>query len=120
MKVARVRHEDLPCLLLQRVARAQFSCESVLPDYFYRWVRSPHFINAIDPGRSNGVPHISHKDIEKIPFTPPSISEQRRIVAYLDDLQAKVDTVRKLQEESEEELNTLMPSILSRAVAGEL
>ena len=26
------------------------------------------FASAIDPGRSNGVPHISHKDIEKIPF----------------------------------------------------
>lgn len=71
VKVARVRKEDLPCLLLQRVARAQFQSDEVLPNYFFRWLRSPHFTSAIDPGRSNGVPHISHKDIEKIPFTAP-------------------------------------------------
>ena len=71
VKVAEVRNEDLPCLLLQRVARAEFRKDTVLPDYFFRWLRSPHFINAIDPGRSNGVPHISHKDIERIPFAVP-------------------------------------------------
>ncbi len=46
--------------------------------------------------------------------------EPRRIVVYLDDLHAKVDTVKKLQQESEQELNALKPSILSRAFAGEL
>jgi len=120
VKVARVREEDLPCLLLQRVARVQFKTESVLPEYFYSWLRSPHFIDAIDPGRSNGVPHISHKDIEKIPFAVPPLSEQRRIVAYLNDLQAKVDTLKKLQVDTAEELDALMPSILSRAFSGAL
>ena len=97
VKVARVRKEDLPCLLLQRVARAEFQSDSVLPEYFFRWLRSPHFTGAIAPGRSNGVPHISHKDIEKIRFAAPPLSEQRRIVAELDALQAEVDALKRLQ-----------------------
>jgi len=48
------------------------------------------------------------------------LEEQRLIVAYLDGLQAKVDAVKRLQEETAEELNALMPSILSKAFAGEL
>ena len=120
VKVARVRKEDLPCLLLQRVARAQFQSDEVLPDYFFRWLRSPHFTSAIDPGRSNGVPHISHKDIEKIPFTAPLLPEQRRIVSELDALQAEVDALKCLQAETAAELDALLPSILDRAFKGEL
>jgi type I restriction enzyme S subunit len=51
--------------------------------------------------------------------------EQRRIVAYLDGLQAKVNTLRELQSAGGEELRplfgrTLMPSVLDRAFKGEL
>ena len=120
VKVARVRKQDLPSLLLQRVARAQFESEAVLPEYFFRWLRSPHFTGAIDPGRSNGVPHISHKDIEKIPFAAPPLAEQRRIVAELDALQAEVDALKRLQAETAAELDALLPAILDRAFKGEL
>ena len=46
--------------------------------------------------------------------------KQRRIVAYLDGLQAKVNELRELQSASGEELRpfvgrTLMPSVLDRA-----
>jgi type I restriction enzyme S subunit len=120
VKVARVRKKDLPCLLLQRVARAQFQSDAVLPEYFFRWLRSPHFAGAIDPGRSNGVPHISHKDIEKIPFAAPPLAEQRRIVAELDALQAEVAALKRLQAETAAELDALLPAILDRAFKGEL
>lgn len=119
VKVARVRQEDLPCLLVQRVARAQFPGGEVLPDYFFRWLHSPHFVGAIDPGRSNGVPHISHKDIEKIPFTAPPLSEQRRIVAELDAWQTEVDALKRLQAETAAELDSLLPAILDRVFKGE-
>ena len=120
VKVARVRKEDLPCLLLQRVARARFQSDAVVPEYFFRWLRSPHFTNALDPGRSNGVPHISHKDIEKIPFAVPDGAEQRRIVAELDALQAEVDALKRLQAETAAELDALLPAILDKAFKGEL
>jgi len=43
------------------------------------------------------------------------IDQQRRIVAYLDGLQSKVNAVRELQSASGEELSALMPSILDKA-----
>ena len=43
-----------------------------------------------------------------------------RIIAYLDDLQAKVDELRRLQAETQKELDALMPSVLAKAFAGEL
>ncbi|MGB8645856.1 MAG: restriction endonuclease subunit S [Anaerolineae bacterium] len=50
----------------------------------------------------------------------PPISEQRRIVAYLDSLQAKVDELHRLQAETQKELDALMPAILDKAFKGEL
>ena len=48
-----------------------------------------------------------------------SLSEKRRTVAYLDDLQAKVNALRGLQSASGEQLYALMPSMLDKAFKGE-
>ena len=54
----------------------------------------------------------------EIPAVP--VKEQRRIVAYLDDLEVKVDALKKLQAETAAELAALLPSILDKAFKGEL
>ena len=50
----------------------------------------------------------------------PSPAEQRRIVSELDALQAEVDALKRLQAETEAELDALLPAILDRAFKGEL
>jgi restriction endonuclease S subunit len=50
----------------------------------------------------------------------PSLTEQRRIVAELDALQAKVDAVKVLQTETAAELDAMLPAILDKAFKGEL
>jgi len=54
----------------------------------------------------------------KIPL--PQLDEQHRIVAYLDNLQQRVDELRRLQAATQKELDALMPSVLAKAFAGEL
>lgn len=63
---------------------------------------------------------INQRQLKAFPVPVLPIQEQATILRSLDGLQAKVDAVKKLQEESEKELNALMPSILSKAFAGEL
>ena len=83
-KVAIVRKHDLPCLLLQRVGRFQIDEERIDARYLCLWVQSPSFSLQIDPGRSNGVPHVSSKQIESAELLLPSLEEQRRIVSEVD------------------------------------
>ena len=54
----------------------------------------------------------------KIPIPP--LDEQRRIVAYLDSVQARLASLRELQSATGEELSALLPSVLDRAFKGEL
>ena len=78
------------------------------------------FTGAIDPGRSNGVPHISHKDVERLPIHVPSLGKQHRVVAELNALQTEVDALTKTQAQTRAELDALLPAILDRAFAGAL
>jgi len=48
------------------------------------------------------------------------ISEQRRIVAYLDGMQSKLDALKRHQAETAAELDALLPAVLERAFRGEL
>ena len=50
----------------------------------------------------------------------PTFTEQRRIVSYLDGLQAKLYRVKALQAQTAAELNALLPAVLDRAFRGKL
>lgn len=95
LKVATIGPADLPCVLLQRVACPRPQGGRVDRQYFLLWLRSPSFVDVIDPGRSNGVPHISTRSLEKMRFRLPSLAEQHRIVAKVDELMALLDQLEE-------------------------
>jgi type I restriction enzyme S subunit len=65
-------------------------------------------------------PNISLDDLGRLPIPLRPLEEQRRIVNHLDTLQSKVDALKKLQEETQKELEAMLPSILDKAFKGEL
>lgn len=67
-----------------------------------------------------GLQHITKGKLEQIQIPVPPMQEQRRIVAYLDNLQAKLDSLKQLQDQTAAELDALLPSILDKAFRGEL
>lgn len=85
LKYAVIRESDLPCLLLQRVARLT-SLVCVSPEFLVLWLQSDLFMGTIDPGRSNGVPHISTKQVAELAFPLPPLIEQSRIVTRVTAL----------------------------------
>ena len=64
---------------------------------------------------------VEYPDVEiKNSLATAILPEKHRIVAYLDNLQAKVETLKRLQAETATELDALLPSILDKAFKGEL
>lgn len=115
-KVAQIVASDLPSLLLQRVARFQLS-ELLIPEYVLIWVNSPMFSKQIDPGRSNGVPHISTKQVEAAMIYIPPPDEQRRIIAIVDALMALCNDLKKRITDAGQSQMRLADSIVERAAA---
>ena len=97
--------------------------ETVLyKDYLYYLLQEPNFHQKVvsDSQRTSGQTGIRKELLQDhITYVPP-LDEQRRIVAYLDGLQAKVNALRELQSASGEELSAVMPSVLDKAFKGKL
>lgn len=65
-------------------------------------------------------PTVPLRVIRALPIPVPSIEQQDCIIAYLDDLQAKVDQMKNQRQKALQELNALLPAILDKAFKGEL
>lgn len=70
--------------------------------------------------RGQGQPNLNTEMVKTMSVPLPSIPVQRHIVVYLDNLQAKVDSLKHLQTETAAELNAMLPSILDKAFQGAL
>ena len=93
-----------------------------MPEYVRYAMNSPRIRESIESHcqTTAGNIGISAKKLSTVPLPVPSLAEQRRTVAYLDGLQAKVDRLKALQAQTRAELAALLPSILDRAFKGEL
>lgn len=114
-KVARVRNADLPALLLQRVGRFVLG-SALASDYLFVWITSPHFDAQIDPGRSNGVPHISSKQVEAAEIYLPPLAEQQRLVAKVAELLAICDGLETSLTQGDLSRSRLLESVLHKAL----
>jgi type I restriction enzyme, S subunit len=93
----------------------------VTPRFFmYSLVAPPFTTYANSLSGRTRMPKLNQNQLFAFEMSFPPLAEQHRIVAYLDNLQAKTQTLKKLQSETAAELDALMPSILSRAFRGEL
>lgn len=115
-KVARIQECDLPALLLQRVGRFQTCKLGLLDDYLFLWINSPHFNEQIDPGRSNGVPHISSKQVEAAELYLPSETEQHRIVGNVAKLMTLCDRLESALTAGDKNRQRLLEAVLQEAL----
>lgn len=103
LKFAHVRRADLPCLLVQRVARLR--AKEALDSRFLRYVigskQFTDYILSVQTGTA--VPHISAAQINAFEFLLPPMSEQRIAGELLGMLDDRIDLLR--------ETNTTLESI---------
>jgi len=120
MKFSKITSEDLPALLVQRVARLR-SLKSINSDYLYHLVGSKLFesyVLSIQTGL--GVPHISGKQIQSFSFNKPSIERQKALVSTMNDLKNKVQQLEAIYQQKLTAIDELKKSILQKAFNGEL
>ena len=99
---ARIKEEDLPLLLAQRVACVRHN-ELAEQDYLYYNIFSKKFIdyvNSIHTG--SAIPHISQKQIEDYKILLPNLETQRRIASILSSLDRKIELNNKINTDLEE------------------
>ncbi|WDG80457.1 restriction endonuclease subunit S [Pseudomonas chlororaphis] len=116
LKYAVIRNTDLPCLLLQRVAKIAPYADAVSIRYLSTWLNSCFFVDTIDPGRSNGVPHISTSQVASMPFALPPLPEQHRIVTKIDQLMTLCDQLKTRLSQARQLNEQLASTLVERAL----
>lgn len=99
---ARIKEEDLPLLLAQRVACVRHN-ELAEQDYLYYNIFSKKiidYVNSIHTG--SAIPHISQKQIEDYKILLPNLETQRRIASILSSLDRKIELNNKINADLEE------------------
>lgn len=98
-----------------------FKCnkEKVLPEFLaYYFLTQKRNLEAM-AGKTT-FRHIIIPRLLNLQIALSPLEEQKRIVAYLDKIGETVESLNKLQQGTEEELEKLAPAILDRAFKGEL
>jgi len=116
------RGEIPSCIHQNHIFRVRVNPEEFDSFYLSALIGSPYgkaYFQAASKQTTN-LASINQRQLKAFPVFRPGLSEQRRMVGYLNDLQRKVDSLRALQLQSTAELNALLPSVLDRAFKGDL
>jgi type I restriction enzyme S subunit len=120
-RVSVFRKELEPGFVSQHVSICRLPEAEVDPDFVLWGLRSPIGQTQLLGQRyGQGKPGLNLSNIRSLALPFPPVAEQRRIVADLNTVQAEVDKLKQLQDDTATELDALLPSILDRAFRGEL
>jgi type I restriction enzyme, S subunit len=95
----------------------------IMPEYLEQVLKSPPLREQIEraaSGTSSTMKNISKEKVFGLRLPSFELSKQEQIVRELQALQAEVDILTRLQDETANELNAFLPSVLSKAFAGQL
>ncbi|WP_442887076.1 restriction endonuclease subunit S [Congregicoccus parvus] len=121
--VAAVRRDEPRLTISDKTIRIRANREKIEPRFLELSLAAPfsqeHLVQR-KTGLADAQVNISQAILRATPVAYPPLTEQRRIVAELDALQAEVDALKRLQAETAAELDALLPAILDRAFKGDL
>nr|WP_245188022.1 restriction endonuclease subunit S [Frateuria flava] len=120
MRVAKVKEEDVPCLLLQRVALLRTSSE-LNSDFLMHWLSTPMFVAHFSPETTGvSVPHISPDQIASFVIALPPNDEQRKIIEFLDEELGRLTRLCWQSEQAVQLLKERRSALISAAVTGKI
>lgn len=116
VKIAEVSEVDLPCLLVQRVARlrAKKSLHQGLMKQFFSGNDFDQYVQAVQT--ETAVPHISPTDLRDYPISLPPMPEQRRIAEILSTWDRTIETVEALIANARAQKQALMQQLFSAQI----
>ena len=120
MRVAKVKEEDVPCLLLQRVALIRTSIELV-SDFLMHYLSTSMFVAHFSPETTGvSVPHISPDQIASFTIAVPPVSEQQKIVEYSRRELALLEELSEQGKRTIDLLKERRSALISAAITGQI
>lgn len=120
IRVAAISSENLPCLLLQRVARLRAKAE-VTQGYLELILTSKSFLSYFEPMLTGiSVPHISHDQIGNFEARLPPLDEQEAICGHVSNIKTTYKMAIAHESKTLESLIELKSTLVSEVVTGKI
>lgn len=111
-----VSEQDLPLLLLQRVARLRVK-NLLNARYLYWNLASKRFLNWINKSKTDPmIPHMAPKDINDFIIAFPPVGEQEGIALFLDNKTSEIDQAIAIKKQQIALLNERKQIVIQKAV----
>ena len=113
LKVAEVKQEDLPCLLVQRVSRIRSLptlCQDLIKHHFSSY-QFEQYVKSVQT--ETAVPHISATQIREFSLLLPPLQEQQKIAKILSTWDKAISTTERLIKNSTQQKKALMQQLLT-------
>jgi type I restriction enzyme S subunit len=116
LKCARLQPEDLPCLLVQRVARVR-GTDDLDTSYLYQTFQTHRFTQYVKGVQTEtAIPHISSQQIREFPIHLPPPPEQQKIAAILSTWDRAIELAENLIAAKQKRKQALMQQLLTGKV----
>jgi type I restriction enzyme S subunit len=105
------------CIHQNHIFRVRVNIAEFDPRFLMSLISSPYGKSYFQSAskQTTNLASINQRQLKSFTIFQPPMTEQRHIVAYLDDLHARVDALKRLQAETAAELDALLPAVLDRA-----
>ena len=120
---AAVVDQDIEFAIYVSLALIRPDYTQLVAEFLVHWLNSPMgraSTRRETLGRGHSQGNLNLNLLRGVMVPNPALSDQRRIIAELDALQAEVEALQRLQAETGAELDALLPTILDRAFQGRL
>jgi type I restriction enzyme, S subunit len=116
------RGEIPDCIHQNHIFRIRTNPKDFDPNFLITLFNSPYVKTYFREAskQTTNLASINQKQLKAFKVFQPPLVEQQRIAAYLDGFKSKVKALKRIQSETSDELNALLPSILDKAFKGEL
>ena len=104
------------------ITRLRVSCADVVPKFLFYYLFYFHISGGTESlqTQTTNIRNLRFDEYLAITVPLPPLEEQRRIVAYFQDVQEKIRALKEVQAQTETELKRLEQAILDKAFRGEL
>ncbi|MEM2131558.1 MAG: restriction endonuclease subunit S, partial [Candidatus Woesearchaeota archaeon] len=117
VKIAKVRNNDLPCLLNQRVGRFKINKKLINSFYLLFYCYTDTFKKEIEKLCSTSLqPNVSSFQVNEIKIPLPPLHLQQKFASIVNE----VESIKEKQKQSKENIDSLFNSLMQKAFRGEL
>ena len=114
LKVCKLSSNDVPALLNQRVAKLEAVISDIHLDYYYQFIQTPYFVNAMNLSMAGtDPPNMSVNDLDSIMLPIPPYSEQKEIALILSKIDDRINGYKEMNAEMKVLKKGLMQQLLT-------